>query len=99
MELAPLPLADAGRGGAFLELVQPANADHPVARFLEERGEGMFSISVEVDDLDAAVRELQAKGVPISGPEPGLLPDTRVARIPPAAGHGVAIQLIERRHS
>lgn len=92
LELTPLPVGD-----AFLELVQPATPDHRVARYLADRGEGMFSLSVEVDDLDGAVRELQAKGVPISPPEPGVLPNTRVARIPREAAHGVAIQLLEQR--
>ncbi|MCH7811575.1 MAG: VOC family protein [Chloroflexi bacterium] len=92
MELTALPVGD-----AFLELVQPTTPDHRVARYLAERGEGMFSLSVEVDDLDGAVRELQAKGVPVSPPERGVLPNTRVARIPREAAHGVALQLIERK--
>lgn len=93
MQLAALPLSD---DSAFIELVQPTTPDHRVAVHLDEVGEGMFSVSVLVDDLDAAVAELKEKGVPCSGPERGALPDTRVARIPRAAAHGVAIQLIER---
>ena len=104
MLLAFLPL-DRDRGGpalsavegAFIELVQPTDPSHRVARFLADRGEGMFSISLQVDDLDAAVRDLRARGLPVSDPEPGVLPNTRVARIPRAQGHGLAIQLIERR--
>ncbi len=82
--------------GAFLELVRPTSAGHRVARFLAERGEGMFSVSLQVDDLDAAVRGLRAKGVPVSEPEPGVYPGTKVARIPRASAHGVAVQLIQR---
>jgi len=82
---------------AFLELVQPTTDDHRIARHIAERGEGMFSISVQVDDLDAAVRHLRARGLEVSDPEPGVLPATRVARIPRATARGVALQLIERR--
>ena len=82
--------------GAFLELAQPATADHRLARFIEERGEGMFSISLQVDDLDAAVAEFRGKGLDVSAPEPGPWPGTRLARIPRAKAHGVAVQLIER---
>lgn len=104
LELTPLPLAGHDRGGAFLELVQALTADHRVAASIDENGEGMFSLSLEVDDLDAAVRELREAGVTVSGPEPGLLPDTRarperrrrVARFGPAATNGVELQLIER---
>ena len=108
LELARLPVG--GPDAPFLELVavagEPAlparrggsesEGTHRVARFLAERGEGMFSLSVEVADLDAAVRDLQAKGVALSGPEPGVWPGTRLARIPRASAHGVAVQLIER---
>ncbi len=96
MLLAFLPL-DRDRSGAFIELVQPTDPSHRVARFLAERGEGMFSVSLQVDDLDATVRDLRARGLPVSDPEPGVLPRTRVARIPRDAAHGVALQLIERR--
>ncbi len=96
LELARLPLGEPDGDGAFLELARPRRADHRVARHIAEWGEGMFSISVQVDDLDAAVRELRAKGVTVSDPQPGVWPDTRVARIRRASAHGVAVQLIER---
>ena len=83
-------------GDAFLELVQPV-ADK--GRFYEqfrERGEGMFSISIEVDDLDAAVAYLREKGARVSDPEPGIWPGSRVARVSQASAHGVSLQLIER---
>jgi methylmalonyl-CoA/ethylmalonyl-CoA epimerase len=83
--------------GAFLELAQASAVDHRLARFVEERGEGMFSISVAVDDIDATVADLRARGVDVSDPEPGAWPGTRLARIPRASGHGAAVQLLERR--
>ena len=92
MELAFLRLGD-----NFMELVQATTPDHRVQQHVDEHGEGMFSISLEVADLDAAVRELRAKDVQISDAETGVLPDTRGARIPRASAHGVAIQLIERK--
>lgn len=95
LELAKLPL-DAG---AFLELAHPTTGDHRVAHFIAERGEGMFSISLDVDDIDATVAELCSRAVDVSDPEPGAWPNTRLARIPRASAHGVAIQLIERRSS
>lgn len=93
MQLAAIPLDNEG---AFLELVQPTDPSHRVARFLANRGEGMFSISLQIDDLDATVAALRARGLPVSDPEPGVIPGTRVARIPRAQAFGVAVQLIER---
>jgi len=104
LELARLPLSDRAEGGpvlsnvegAYLELAQPTTDQHRVARFIAERGEGMFSVSLEVDDLDSAVRDLRARSLPASDPEPGPWPRTRLARIPRASAHGVPIQLIQR---
>jgi hypothetical protein len=99
MEIAPLLPANAEQdgAGAFLELVRATSADHRIARHVADVGEGMFSVSLQVDDLAAAVRDLRAKSIDVSAPEPGVLPNTIVARIPRARAHGVAVQLIERR--
>ncbi len=95
-EGAHFKLAKLPAGNAFVELIQPLTADHRVARTIAERGQGMYSISIEVDSLDAAVADLRAKGVAVSEPEPGIWAGTRVARINKSAANGVSVQLIER---
>ncbi len=90
-KVARLPIGD-----AFLELVQPVAEAGRFFEQFQKRGEGMFSISLEVDDLDGAVGYLQSKAVRVSEPEPGIWPGTRVARINQQYTHGVSIQLIER---
>lgn len=89
-------VATLAASNAFVELVQPLAEDHRIAATIAERGQGMYSISVRVDALDAAVADLRAKGVSVSEPEPGIFPGTRVARINKADANGVSIQLIER---
>ena len=83
-------------GGGAVELAEPLTADHRVARFIEERGEGMFSIAIEVEDLEGMVARLRYKGVRVSRIEARSWEGTRVARINRASAHGVAIQLIEK---
>ena len=92
IEISFLPAGD-----SILELVCPTSQESPIARAMAERGPGMLSISLEVDDIEAAVQDLRSKGVEASGPDKGILPDTRIARIPREAAHGVAVQLIERQ--
>ena len=58
-------------------------------------GEGLSALTLEVDDLEAAVAYLRDKGAQVSEPEPALWPHTRVARISHTSSHGVSIQLIE----
>jgi len=77
-----------------LELASPSSPDNPVARFLARKGEGFYSIALEVDDIAAAVAELRESGVQASDPveaEPGI----RSAFVAMAATHGLSIQLVE----
>ena len=92
--LVPIGAPDARSG--FIELAQPAGSEGPLAGILAERGEGMLSLSLEVDDIDDAVAELKSKGVDIADVVQGPLPKSRVARFGAAATHGVRLQLIER---
>jgi methylmalonyl-CoA/ethylmalonyl-CoA epimerase len=81
-------------GDDTLQVAAPLDADNPVMRFLERKGEGFYNIALEVDDLDAAVAELGALGVRVSEPseaEPGL----RSTFVTMSATHGLSIQLVE----
>jgi catechol 2,3-dioxygenase-like lactoylglutathione lyase family enzyme len=83
-------------GNAFIELIQPLTEDHRIASAIAERGPGMFSISIQVDDIEAAVRDLRVKGVVVSDPEAGVFPGTRIARVNKSSANGVSLQLIQR---
>jgi methylmalonyl-CoA epimerase len=90
-------LASLSAGNAFVELAQPLTSDHRLAAFMDEQGEGMFALSIEVDDLEAVVAELRGRGVQVSDPEPGVWEGTRLARISRESSHGVAIHLLQRQ--
>lgn len=80
-------------GDAWLEIFQPTSDANPAAKFLAERGEGMYILSLEVDDLNAAVSALGAKGVKVNVQE---IPNgPRLGFISPKATHGVLLQLIQ----
>lgn len=83
-------------GEAMVGLAQALTSQHRIAEWIEQRGPGMFAIAIQVDDVDAAVRDLRAKGVPATDPEYGAMPGTRVARLDAAATNGVSIQLVQR---
>ena len=44
-----------------LQLASPADADNPVMRFLERKGEGFYNLALEIEDLDETVRELACR--------------------------------------
>ncbi len=81
-------------GGARIELMTPASATGPVAEFLEQRGEGMYLLSLEVEDLDEAVARLQDTGARVRVAEGST--GHRLAFVSPKSTHGVLLQLLER---
>ncbi|HUS70873.1 MAG TPA: VOC family protein [Anaerolineae bacterium] len=66
-------------GGVALELIAPTSVDSEVAKFLRQRGEGFYLISYRVDDVDAALAELRAKGVTTIDQRPRCLKGNRYA--------------------
>lgn len=48
--------------GSRIELLEPTDADSPIARFLEKRGEGLHHVALHVTDLAGTVERLKAAG-------------------------------------
>lgn len=85
---------DVPMGDDVLQVASPVDADNPVMRFLERKGEGFYNLALEIEDLDETVRELASQGVRVSEPielEPGV----RSAFVTMAATHGLSVQLVE----
>ena len=53
--------------GGFIEVVAPTNAEGAVGRALDRRGEGIHTLALEVDDLDATVAALKESGTQLIG--------------------------------
>jgi methylmalonyl-CoA/ethylmalonyl-CoA epimerase len=85
---------DLAVGEGLLQLAAPRDPDGALQRFIERRGEGVYTVALEVADLDAAVAELAEKGVRVSAPVEAP-PGVRTAFVTMAATHGVSIQLVE----
>jgi catechol 2,3-dioxygenase-like lactoylglutathione lyase family enzyme len=97
-----LPLSEVVRLDAFnatIELFHPADPHDPAARALRERGPGMYSIAIEVDDLSAAISDLRAKGVTVTEIGDGTEGRGRSAIVDRAATNGVYLELIQRADS
>jgi methylmalonyl-CoA/ethylmalonyl-CoA epimerase len=84
-------------GDAQLELMTPLSDAGPVADFLTKHGGGMYLLSLEVDDLDAAIAELKDKGARVNVAEGSG--GQRLAFVSPRATHGVLLQLLEHKGS
>jgi methylmalonyl-CoA/ethylmalonyl-CoA epimerase len=84
-------------GESYLQLLAPTGPDTTVARFLDGRGEGLHHIAYEVDDLETALEELKAKGIPLidETPRKGGR-GHKVAFVHPSDNHGLLVELIQR---
>jgi methylmalonyl-CoA epimerase len=84
-------------GSGRVELVTPLADDTPVGRFLARRGPGMHHLAYEVDDVLAALRELEAEGAQLIAERPhhGLF-GLEVAFVHPDAVHGVLTEVVSR---
>jgi len=89
-------------GDEKLVLMEDLTGKGPVARFIENRGEGLFSILVQVSDVNKAMAHMQAEGFSFVEPEPRPLDETDddgnpiridVAWVHPKDSHGLLIEL------
>lgn len=83
-------------GESNIELVQPAEPDSPIQKFLSTKGQGVHHICFEVDDIEAEIKSLLAKGATMIDrePRPGAH-NARVAFVHPKTSGGVLIELVE----
>jgi methylmalonyl-CoA epimerase len=81
---------------SYVELVSNLGDQGPIAKRLEERGEGVHLIAMKVDDLDATLATLREKGVRLVGdPGPGN-PVRGQVFVHPSYTGGVLTQLVQR---
>ncbi len=85
-------------GDAMVELIEPLDAEEgPVARFLKNRGEGVYMIALEVQNLDAAIQSFKEKGVRLISDDPQSRAQGSPVFIHPQSTRGVLIELVEER--
>ena len=85
-----------GPPGGAVELIRPLDPEAPIARFLESRGEGFHHVAFEVDDLEAALRDLRARGAELIDERPRAgLGGHLVAFVHPRSATGVLTELVQ----
>jgi len=90
VNVAMLPLGD-----PRIELLEAAEPDSVIAKFIEKRGEGLHHVALKVPDLQAAVERLQTAGARIlNEPRAGAGGHLYVFVHPSSTG-GVLLELIQ----
>ena len=84
-------------GDTEVELLESTAPDGPVAKFIEKKGEGVHHIAFRVDNVEAALEELKAKGIKLIDEKPRKgAGGAKIAFLHPKSTHGVLVELCER---
>jgi methylmalonyl-CoA/ethylmalonyl-CoA epimerase len=80
----------------MIELITPTSHEAAFARYLEEHGEGIHHIAFQVDDVEAALRTIEGRGIRLvdAHGRPGIH-DTCVAFLHPKTTMRVLTELVE----
>ena len=83
-------------GENHVELLRPLADDTPVGRFLAKRGPGLHHVAYQVDEIEATLAQLRARGVRLIDEAPRIgIRGSRVAFLHPSASGGVLTELVE----
>src|SRR5262245_50936655 len=82
--------------GGFIELIQPTDATGPVAKGLASRGEGVYLISLAVENIESEVAGMRQRGVRLIGDPGPDQPINRAVFVHPRDTRGVLVQLVQR---
>ena len=83
-------------GDSEIELLEPLHADSGIGKYLAKRGEGLHHVCLEVDDIEATLADLKAKGAQLIDETPKQGAYGRIAFIHPKGAHGVLVELVQR---
>lgn len=83
-------------GETYIELLQGTTPESGATKWLKDKGQSLFHICFEVEDIDAALAELKAKGTPLLNDEPIIgHANCRIAFIDPKATGNLLFELAE----
>ena len=84
--------------GSEIELLAATEPDSPIAKFIEKNGGrgGIQHIALRVDDLPAAIADLQEKGIKMIDTKPRKgAGGADIAFVPPKSTYGVLLELCQ----
>ncbi|TML39128.1 MAG: methylmalonyl-CoA epimerase [Actinobacteria bacterium] len=81
---------------SYIQLLAPYTDSSPLAKFLERRGEGIHHVGYRVEDCDAALEDVKAKGARVVDEHPRTgSRGTTVAFLHPKSAFGTLIELVQ----
>ena len=84
-------------GDSEIELLESTSPDGPIARYIEKNGEGIQHVALRVDNIEAALDELKAKGIRLIDEKPRYgAGGAKIAFVHPKSTGGILLELSQR---
>lgn len=84
-------------GESLVEILEPADADTPIGKFIAKRGPGIHHICFAVDDLDGMLARCKSHGIQLVDEKPRLGAEgKRIAFLHPKSTGGILVELSEK---
>jgi len=84
-------------GESEVELLESTSPDGAVAKYIEKKGQGIQHVAFRVENIEAALEELKAKGVQLIDQKPRIgAGGAKIAFLHPKATNGVLVELCQR---
>ena len=85
-------------GESKIELLEAANSDSPIAKFLDKRGEGIHHIAFGVDSIESEIERLKKEGFQFISEEPKDGADNKlVVFLHPKSTNGILVELCQEK--
>jgi len=87
-------------GETMFELLEPLSESSAIFTFLQNKGEGIHHIALEVDNIDERLQSLKNDGIRLINEQPKLgANNSKIAFIHPKSTFGVLYELCEHKGS
>ena len=84
-------------GESEVELLESTEADGPIAKYIEKKGQGIQHVAFRVENIDEALAELKEKGIRLIDETPRKgAGGAKIAFLHPKSTNGVLVELCER---
>ncbi len=85
-------------GDSKIELLEAANPESPIAKFLDKRGEGIHHVAFGVENIDSEIERLKAAGFQFLSEEPKDGADNKlIIFLHPKSTNGILVELCQEK--
>lgn len=87
-------------GDSEVELLESTDAEGPIAKYIEKKGEGIQHIAFRVDNIEEAIETMKQKGIRMIDEKPRYgAGGAKIAFCHPKSTGGVLVELSEREEA